>query len=134
VVWGIQGSGGSVPNVARVLERVVCRRRVWRRGIKPVFECWGVGARGRGSAIEIFERHTILVLVVRQYMMVTASTSHPRPGSLVAQSGPNHTRGPGDASHRILGGSPGLAGHPPSFSFFQFPLAESLEKLYLFVR
>ena len=30
-----------------------------------MFECWGVGARRRGGAIEIFERQTVLVLVVR---------------------------------------------------------------------
>lgn len=66
MVWGIQGSGRSVVNVIGVLERVVYRRyRVRGGGIKPPFPDGGVGAGGRGRAIEILEGQTVLVLVVR---------------------------------------------------------------------
>ena len=126
VIWGIQGSGGSVFNVIGVLERVICRRRVWDGGIKPPLQCRGVGARGWRSTIEIFEGQTVLVFIVRQYVVLTGPTPCPRPRSLTTQSRPNRTRGPSYFSQRIPGGRTGFPGHPSSFSFLCFPFAKSL--------
>jgi len=83
VVWGIQGSGGSVQNVIRVLKGVISRRRVgvWMVGIEPLLQGWGVGAGRWRSSIEVLERHTVLALVAWQCVVMTDPTPSSRPGS-----------------------------------------------------